>query len=81
MSLYSFSTPPTSLLERGKKTKVGRTTTLPLDYRSTVATLPNIAAKQKSLETFDVTQLAVESALPKFDSDSELKKYYLKETS
>ena len=79
-SLYNFSTPPTTLLERGEKTRVGRTTTLPLDYRSTVATLPNITAKEKCPKTFDLTELAVESALPKFESDNEPTNYYVKET-
>ena len=83
-SLYSYSTPPVSLLERGEKTRLGRRTTLPLDYRASVATLPLItskASKETAQDTFDVTELAVESALPKFDSDSEITNYYLKETS
>jgi len=81
-SLYSYSTPPVSLLEqRGEKTRVGRRTTLPLDYRAAVATLPHISSQEHSQDTFDVTELVVESALPKFDSDGEITNYFLKETS
>jgi len=77
-SLYSFSTPPVSLLDqRGEKSRVGRRATLPLDYRAPVATLPHIATKEPLQETVDVTELA----LPKFDSDGEISNYFLKETS
>eukprot|EP00092_Neocalanus_flemingeri_P007068 GFUD01007636.1.p1 GENE.GFUD01007636.1~~GFUD01007636.1.p1 ORF type:complete len:355 (-),score=102.24 GFUD01007636.1:296-1360(-) len=85
-TLYSFSTPPLSLPERGDKTRLGRRSTLPLDYRATVATLPNIAAKKETAreateDSYDVTTLVVKSALPKFDSDSEMTNYFLNETS
>lgn len=76
-TLYSFSTPPLSLQERGEKTKLGRRSTLPLDYRATVATLPQIitrgeAAMEALEDTYDMTTMVVRSALPKLDADNEI---------
>ena len=66
-TLYSFSAPP-------EKLRLGRSTTLPVDYRSSVATLPLIQAKQKESEREQT--LAVQNLL-----DSESERRFLKEPS